>query len=266
MNAAREMQLDFFQDGFFRAVLDRSPPAAMPFAAIASQPGFAVYRNTVVKGSIDALAANFPTVERLVGEEWFRAAAAIFARESPPRHPALVLYGECFADFLAGFAPAAELTYLPGVARLDRCWSEAHVAADAPILAAAELSRIAPDTLGRATLALHPAARWAYFPDEPVYAIWRDNREGRESDAALAWRGDGGLVTRAQDRVEWRALDQAGCAFLDACAGGLDLGDAALAAMQARKDVDLRKLLATLLETGTFSGFTLPDTDNQEPR
>ena len=36
---------------------------------LAAQPAFAVYRNTVMKGCVDALEANFPTVARLVGEE-----------------------------------------------------------------------------------------------------------------------------------------------------------------------------------------------------
>lgn len=37
--------------------------------------GLAVYRNTVAKGRADALAGLFPTVERLVGSDWFRDAA-----------------------------------------------------------------------------------------------------------------------------------------------------------------------------------------------
>jgi hypothetical protein len=44
---------------------------------------FKVYRNTVLKGCVDALAANFPTVLRLVGEDWFRAAALIHVCAEP---------------------------------------------------------------------------------------------------------------------------------------------------------------------------------------
>ena len=38
-----------------------------------------VYRNTVAKGRVDALAGLYPTVERLVGPDWFRQAGLIFA-------------------------------------------------------------------------------------------------------------------------------------------------------------------------------------------
>ena len=86
------MQLSTFQDGFSAALL--GPPADAPWlSALESQPGFAVYRNTVLKGCIDALQANYPTVCQLVGDDWFRAAAAVFARSQPPREGLLVDYG-----------------------------------------------------------------------------------------------------------------------------------------------------------------------------
>ena len=40
----------------------------------------AVYRNNVVSSLIDALADTFPVVQQLVGEEFFRAMAGVFAR------------------------------------------------------------------------------------------------------------------------------------------------------------------------------------------
>ena len=75
-----------FQDDFARALLEPEvdADAESAVAALARQPGFAVYRNTVLKGCIDALQANYPAVARLVGEEWFRAAAAIYARANLP--------------------------------------------------------------------------------------------------------------------------------------------------------------------------------------
>ena len=68
------MQLSAFQDGFSAALLGHAEHAPW-LSALESQPGFAVYRNTVLKGCIDALQASYPTVCQLVGEDWFRAAA-----------------------------------------------------------------------------------------------------------------------------------------------------------------------------------------------
>ena len=73
--------LDDFQREFAAALLGEATSAAGQ--ALAAQPGFAVYRNTVLRGCVDALAANYPTVATLVGGEWFEAAAGRFARAEP---------------------------------------------------------------------------------------------------------------------------------------------------------------------------------------
>jgi hypothetical protein len=250
------IKLAGFQDAFAQA--PRAPdPAAVPglppeIAALARQPGFAVYRNTVMKGCIDALQANYPSVARLVGDEWFRAAAAIFAREQAPAHAALLYYGEAFAEFLARFEPAAELPYLPGVARLDRLWTESHTAMDELALAPSALTVLATEVLAMTVLHPHAAARWAWFAEQPIYTIWQRNREASADEREIEWRGEGALLARPFGVVRGTRLDAAGCAFLDACAAGQPLADAATAALASHEDADLARLLKTLLEAGAF--------------
>ncbi len=249
-----------FQDDFVQALL--APPDAGPddLCALARQSGFAVYRNTVLKGCIDALQANYPAVLRLVGEEWFRAVAALHVRAQPPSDARLLLYGADFPDFLRDFAPAADWPYLGGVARLDRCWTEAHAAADAEVLAPAALAGLPHAQLGRLVLKPHPAARWAWFEDLPIHTLWRRNRghaDGEKSDGldeedALVWRGEGALLTRPDAAVQWTALDAAGCAFLDACAAGRPLAQAAGQALARQAGTDLAQLMALLLNAGAF--------------
>lgn len=236
MEAAR---MAAFQDRFARALLAPEQPAP---------PAFAVYRNTVMKGCIDALQANFPAAARLVGEEWFRAAAAIHVRQHPPRVPMLFEYGAEFPDFLARFEPAAELPYLPAVAALDRAWTEAHVAADEPVLEARALAGLAPEHLGALRLRPHAAARWAWH-DFPAYSLWSRNREGDVETADIPWNGEGALLTRPADSVRWMALDAPACEFLDACARGEPLAQAAASIPEVR----LAGLLASLLDAGAFT-------------
>ena len=256
--------LAHFQDAFVAALLDPDAGAGSPLAALAGQPGFAVYRNTVLKGSIDALQANFPAVVRLVGEEWFRAAAAVHARAHPPQLPMLAEYGANFPDFLAGFEPAQAFDYLPDVARLDRLWSEAHAAPDMPVLAPNALARSAPGELACAVLVPHAAARWHWFPEMPVYSIWRRNREGADEVGELDWQGEGALIARGADGgVRWAALSRGGCAFLDACAGGATVTEAAAAALDADARTDLSALIATLLTNSALSRLDAGDLAHQ---
>lgn len=262
--------LQSFQDDFADALMAPADvvPHSPQIAALARQPGFAVYRNTVMTGCIDALQANYPAVARLVGEEWFRAAAAIYSRAHLPLHPSLLDHGRGFAEFLAGFEPARELAYLADVARLDRCWTEAHIAADAAPVAAAAVARLTTDELAAAVLQPHPAARWAWFAEAPIMTIWARNRSSTsamgdgdaDNDAPeIAWHGEGALITRPLAQVEWVGMTAAGCAFLDACAHGATVAAAAAAALEIDPHADLAQLMAITLRAGTFSQLSFPN-------
>jgi hypothetical protein len=248
--------LSAYQDAFARTLLAPDTGCDDPLISdLTAQPGFAVYRNTVLKGCIDALQANYPAVARLVGDEWFRAAAAVFARESLPSHPTLLDYGAGFVDFLAAFPPAAELPYLADVARLDRLWSLAHVAADAPLLDPALLAALSPEEMARLRLGLHPAARWRWFDEAPIGSIWSRSREGDGTIGELDWRGEGALLTRPHANVRHTPVDRAGITFLDACAHGESIEAAVLAALDVDPGADLSALVHQLLGAGAFSAL-----------
>lgn len=259
MDAPTMGALSRFQDDFAQALRSADAPGERDVAALASQPAFAVYRNTVMKGCIDALQANFPAVTRLVGEEWLRAAAAVYAAQTLPSERSLLAYGESFPDFLAGFEPAAGLPYLPGVARLERFWTQSHTAADEPVLEMAGMAGLDPESLAHAVLHPHPAARWAWFPDAPIYTIWSRNREEGEFDGEIDWHGEGALLVRPRSSVCWLAIDAAAVAFLDACRRAQSVEDAFAAALAVDAGADLTKLAATLIGAGAFTRLALPE-------
>lgn len=238
-----------FQSRFIQSIFSRDATSEL-----ALQPAFAVYRNTVMSGCVDALQANFPSVARLVGLEWFRAAAALFVQAQPPDDGRLLMYGATFADFLAQFEPARDLPYLAGVARLDRLWIEAHTAKDAIAIDSAWLASLSPDELGAVRLRPHPAARWQMFDELPIYSIWATNREELETADETVWQGEGALLTRPVDAVSWRALARSGVAFLDSCALQCPLAQAAVAALEVDPGVNVAALLARLLSTGALVG------------
>jgi hypothetical protein len=261
-------RLERFQDGFARALLAEDAAAAglaPELARLAAQPGFAVYRNTVMKGCVDALQANYPSVARLVGDEWFRAAAAVYARASLPRHATLADYSADFAAFLAAFPPAAELPYLPGIARLDRFWTEAHTARDEAPVKAAAVARLSAGELARAVLRPHASARWAWFEAQPIATIWRRNRSPEGADGGeIEWHAEGVLIVRPRAAVEHVELDAATCAFLDACAAGRTLAEAAAAALAVRTDTDFAGLMKRLLDAEAFGSLDVLDEEPPE--
>lgn len=245
--------LSRFQDDFARALISIDEKPTSSISTLTTQPAFAVYRNTVMKACIDALQANYPVVTRLVGEEWFRAAAAIFVRESLPTMPMLLNYGANFSEFLAQFEPAAELPYLPGVALLDRYWTESHIATSENSVDAADIQKIAPVNFFHSRLNPHASARWAWFENSPVYSIWAGNRSDSVFEGDVDWRPEGALLTRQHDAVTWQPIGRDGCAFLDVCAGGGTLAEAIQTALEINPEADIGKLIAHFVEVGAFS-------------
>ncbi len=216
--------------------------------------GITVHRNTVLKGLMDALADNYPTVERLVGRDWFVACAADYVRAFPPAVPTLALYGAGFADYLAAFAPAAPLPYLPDVARLDRLWTEAHFAEDAQALAGNTLARFPTAVLFEQQLAFHPATRFGWFKHSAV-TVWLQNRPPRPAPAALEIDGadERALLTRPHGKVECIQINASACVFLARLREGDSLGDAATALLEADAAADVAGHLAQFIAAGAFA-------------
>ncbi len=248
---------DTFQRDFIRAIYGVGDSQSS-LAQLTGQPGFKVYRNTVLKASVDALAANYPTIVRLVGEEWFRSAALIHACAEPPQSVCLIEYGRGFADFLSAFGPAAELPYLGDVARLDRFWTECHIAADEAPLEAAMLAALGEADLLRSVLRPRAAVRWRWCANQPAYAIWQANREQRELADELDWDGEGALLSRIDGQVAWQAASLGMCVFLDACAAGEDLQAATTKAVDAEPGLDVARLLGTLIHAEAFASPVMP--------
>jgi hypothetical protein len=86
---------------------------------ITAEEALAVHRNTALHGLINALRLSHPTVDALVGEDFFDQAARAFVQAHPPASAWLTGYGEGFAAFLEGYEPVRDLPYLADVARFD---------------------------------------------------------------------------------------------------------------------------------------------------
>ncbi len=243
------------QDDFANALFERSDAAciAPELALLGQRPAVAVDRNCAMTDCIDALRVNYPSVARLAGDEWFRTLAARYARANPSARPTLPRYGQDFERFLATFEPVKELPYLPGVARLDRYWTEAHMARDEAPVDPHALAALDDASLSQQVLRLHASARWYWFDTHPVFTIWRRSRAPLPRDESrIDWHGEGALVVRTHGVPRGLGLNAAGCAFLATCADGGTLGEAASAALQFDANVEPAALVGPLLDAGVF--------------
>ncbi|MHA3735197.1 HvfC/BufC N-terminal domain-containing protein [Pseudomonas sp. Eth.TT006] len=205
---------------------------------------FLVYRNNVQGSLINALADSFPVVQQLVGEDFFRAMAAVFLQQRPPHSPLLSRYGEAFPNFIDAFEPAASVAYLADVGRLERLRTRAYHAADAQPVRPQQISAALanPEGLSELRFTLHPSLH-LLDSNHAVVAIWA----AHQRDAALAGidvnQAQRALVLRNGLYVEVFAIEPGASVFLRHLLDDQPL----LAAAQNSPPFDLSQTLALLI-------------------
>jgi len=247
------------QESFRQALLDPAlpVPAGVTSHTMKLPPRrFAVYRNNVTMGLVNALASRFPAGKKIVGSEFFDAMATLFVRAHPPRSPVLMSYGDELPAFVESFAPAAEVPYLVDVLRLEIARSEAYHAADAPAAGLEDLQAIDPESLGEAKVVFHPAARLLRSP-WPVATIHALNMGGQETTPIEDWSGEDILVTRPRLEVLTTLLPSGGYAFLTALHEGQNLGAAIEEAAGRSPAFEPGPALAGLIAHGAALRFTV---------
>lgn len=227
-------------------------PALPPPVQTLGRQGFAVYRNNVVVGLTKALEARYPVTRRLVGDAFFRATAGAYIAGNKPQSAVLIGYGADFPAFIGGFAPAAELAYLPDVAALENAWMEAYHSAEAELLAVAALAEVAPEQVEGLRFVLHPAARLLRLA-APAASIWAEHQGEGEPEAPAVWAPEDALVTRPHADVLVRALPRGGYDLLAALREGATLGEAAAPLIAAGDDPGAH--LVGLIAAGAFAGL-----------
>lgn len=242
---------------FVAAIADAALPVPAGLTTARGAPDrlrFAVYRNNVHVGLVEALAKAFPVSLRVVGDPFFRAMARAYVAEYKPDSPILIRYGASFPDFIRTFPPAARLAYLPDLARLEQAWLQAYHAAEANPLDSHALARLAPEKLVDARLLAHPSTRLV----EAAYAIgsiWSAHRAERVV-AVDAGRPEAVLVTRPRAEVRATLLPAADVPFARRLLAGASLGEAAMDALRRDGAFDAARALEGLLALGAFTRFT----------
>jgi len=217
-----------------------------------------IYRNNSRRGFAQALALEFPVIQRLVGEEYFEQLAGQFQAEHPSRAGDLQPIGAPFAACLRERFTDTEYSYLPDVAALEWAWQAALLAADATAWDPAPLRSVPPEKLASLRFELLPACRLVHSPF-PIVRIWLANQEERDGSDVIDLRAgaDHVVVHRRSDSVEFHRLPAADFAFLQALQLGRTLGDALERAQRVSVEFDLARALRELVGLGVFAAMHL---------
>lgn len=251
------------QRGLARSLLrgnDGSVAGLVVADGLAAEARLAIYRHTAIDKLTTALRFAYPAVDRLVGAEFFAAAARRFIESEPPLYADLAAYGAGFPEFLATFPSAEAVPYLAGVARLDRAVARARHAPDAAPLDPAQLGAIADEDASDIAFLPHPAIALV-AADHPVDAIWRAVLD--RDDAAMAAidlssgpvrllveRTEAGAHVTRLSEIEWR--------FAVALFASRPLA----AALDEIAEANAAPLLAEHLMAGRLIGFAGVDAEH----
>jgi hypothetical protein len=245
-NALRAMQ---------SSLLKRSDNAETLIAdsAFAATDRLQLYRNNLVISLTEALAAVYPVVQRLVGDDFFRIACRDYIPQFPPRQAPLHEFGKDLPGFIRTYEPAASLPYLADVAALEWAWHRAYHAADADKLDVMSLQQVPERQQGELRFTLHPAVQLVKS-DYPVHRIWQVNQEGfnGEDEVSLDEGGVCIAVLRPQLEVLVQAVPCAEWEFLSALDAGCTLDQAVDAAGRVDQVFDLATVLRSRVEDNTL--------------
>ncbi|MDX8386089.1 MAG: DNA-binding domain-containing protein [Gallionella sp.] len=220
--------------------------------------GIEVYRNNYRGNLHDTLAAVYPVVRQLVGDEFFRMMAKKFIEGHPSRSGNLHDYGSELAEFLEHFEPTTQLAYLPGMASLEWAYHRAYLADDAPDFDVERLATLAPESYAELRWQLHPSCS-LLVTDHPTAAIWQAHQEGASDDFNIDIEsgGDRLLVFRNQLITEIISIEAGSLHWLVQLQQGIPMGKATEATLAVYSGFDLTTTLRHWLAQGVLINFNI---------
>ena len=218
-----------------------------------------IYRRAIFANYRKAMAATYPTVQRILGDAIFAATVDAYVRAQPSASGDLNDYGDTFGAFLARHPPVEALPCLPDVARLEWAIDEVNRAAEgslSPERVLEALAAVAPERLPGITLRLAPRCRLV-TSDHPIMSIWQGRASAHADDprAPTNVAADKLAVRRDPDGIVVERMPGGDFAWLAALAAGAPLAAAIDAAQQADPAFDLGRTLHAQIGNGTIAAI-----------
>ena len=266
MPSLRELQQRFVADLLFGGT---SAPTSVRAAGAGAGAGerMAVYSRTIRSNYRNAMSATYPAVRRIVGTSLFHAAVDAYVEAHPSRSGDLNEYGGGFGEFLRHYERAAELPYLPDVARLEWAIDEADRAADSDFAGdavVAALAQVPADALPDLQLDLEPSCRLVASAF-PLFRIWQVNQPAYDGELRVDFttgphylrirrEANGGCPQGTDGTgIAVERIDAGDFEWLSALARGATLARALEQALGADSAYDLRAALQKFIGDGSIN-------------
>lgn len=185
-----------------------------------------IYAHAYLARLVETLAADYPVLARLLGDEPFRDLVADYLVAYPSRYATVGEVGRHLPEFLSSHALASRSPSAPDLARLEWAVTESFLADDVAEFDPASVRDLGEEDWERARFVLDPSMKLVAVA-YPVDALWSSAQAG-ESLSVETVPAPGHLLIRRRDfTVFVERIEPLAHALLDLMRAGLSLGELA---------------------------------------
>lgn len=195
---------------------------------------FNVYRHAYGSRLVDALRNDHELLHQYLGDEMFDAMGYAYVAAKPSHHPNLRWFSQGLPDFLKTTEPYSDHPILGDLGSLEKGLNDAFDAADAPLLALADMAGFAPEAWNTLKFQPHPSSRRLDVGTNAA-AVWLALKSDETPPEAIALEQPGRLLIWRQDVTPmFRELSVEEAMMWNEAANGIAFG--ALCSMLATYD------------------------------
>ncbi|MBV9621036.1 MAG: putative DNA-binding domain-containing protein [Gammaproteobacteria bacterium] len=214
-----------------------------------------IYRGAYVTRLAEALAANYPALALLLGEDEFGALAQEYVRGHDSPFFSIRYYGDQLPQFLATHEEYVGAPILAELARWEWTMTLVFDAADAPALTHEHLQRIAPERWAQLRFDWHPSVQrlglhWNVPQTWQALLAGAPRPAASVAESATPW-----LLWRQGLTSYYRSLAAAEAEVLDAARSGWPFGEVCTRLCEAVGEAEAARQAASLLRTWVEAGL-----------
>jgi len=148
----------------------------------------AIYKNNVHHSLGLSLKDLFPSVVKVLGNEFFTALSQAFIARNPPNTSSLIFFGKEFINFLSNFEHTKEYLYLSDLAAIDYYRHQSYHAKDQDIVNIEQASQIDPVQLGESTIIFADSANFIHSSWK-VFSLWQHTHKNEKENEEISIEG-----------------------------------------------------------------------------
>ena len=249
MPALRDIQAAFIHDAYTG---EQTSAVYLNKYNLNSPERLDIYYNNTLLGLTDILTATYPVLQKIVGENFFRAVSRFYIETNSQTTGNSHAYGGELASFLRSYEPAVSWPYLPDIAAIEWAYFQASIANDAPALDFSELTDLISEHPGFIVL-LHPGVHYIELNFNAL-EIWQEHQRDEIETIKLQESPQTVLIWRDQkDEIFIQKISEPLKKLLQCCREGIGFGKAMFQSSDGLQDLTLfQQEFARVVSSGVF--------------